>query len=139
MCQYTFHKNCTLLTKTEFDDFMQSGSEDWTCRICAESLFPLDHAVENEDFFNILDAFYNVSVFNNPEAMHKKIFNTFELNEDNECIPCGDIDPDKFYHNDISYAMQSTCNYCSEYSFNDLLQKFFQNINTFIFFSYEYT
>ena len=39
MCQYTFHKNCTLLTKNEFDDFMQSGSQDWTCRICAENLY----------------------------------------------------------------------------------------------------
>ena len=43
------------------------------------------------DFLNILDAFYNVSVFNNPEAMHKKIFNPFELNEDNQYIPWGDI------------------------------------------------
>ena len=53
MCQYTFHTTCTLLTKTESDDFMQSGSQDLTCRICAESLFPFNHAVENEDFLNI--------------------------------------------------------------------------------------
>ena len=54
MCQYTFHKNCRLLTKTELGDFMQSGSQDWTCGICAESLFLFNHAVENGDFLNIL-------------------------------------------------------------------------------------
>ena len=129
-----FSQNCTLLTKTEFDDFMQSGSQDWTCRICAESLFPFNHAVENEDFWIILDEFYNVSVLNNPAAMHKKIFNPFELNEDNEYIPGVDIDPDNLYYNDISYSMQSTYNYCSEDSFNELFQKNFQNIDTFSFF-----
>ena len=101
-----FPQKLYIINKKWFDDFMQSGSQDWTCKICAESLFPFNHAVENEDFLNILDEFYNISVFNNPEAMHKKIFNPFELNEDNEYIPCVDIDPDNFYYNDISYYMQ---------------------------------
>ena len=62
----------TLLTKTEFDDFMQSGFQDWTCRICAESLFQLNHAVENEDFFNSLNEFYIAAIFNDSEYMKKK-------------------------------------------------------------------
>ena len=68
--------------------------------------------------------------------MHQKIFNPFQSNEHNEYIPCVDIDPDNFYYNDISYSMQSTCNYCSKDSFNDLFQKKIQNIDIF---SYEYT
>ena len=66
--------------------------------------------------------------------MHKKIVYPFELNEDDEYIPCVDIGPDNFYYNDISYSMQSTCNYCSEDSFNYLFQKNFQNLDTFSFF-----
>ena len=66
--------------------------------------------------------------------MHQKIFNPFQSNEHNEYNPCVDIDPDNFYYNDISYSMQSTCNYCSKDSFIELFQKKIQNIDTFSFF-----
>ena len=62
---------------------MQFGSQDWTYKIC-------------KDFLNILDECYNVSVFNNPDAMHKKIFNPFKLNEDSEYVLCVNVDPDNF-------------------------------------------
>ena len=99
-----FSQKCYLVIKIEFHDFMQWGSKDWTCRICAESSFWFNLAVENEDFLNILDEFYNVSIFD-PEALHKNIFNPFELNEENEYIPCVDINPDNYNYSDISYSM----------------------------------
>ena len=107
ICQYTFNKNCTVLTKTEFDGFIKYGSQDWNCSICAESLFPINHAVGNEDFLNILNEFYNASYFNNPESMQKEVFNPFKLNEDNEYISCIDIDLDNCCYHDISCTVQS--------------------------------
>ena len=51
--------------------------------------------------------------------MQKKIFNPFQLTEDNEYMPCFDTEPDICY-----YYVQSNCSYCPEDSFNDFFIQF---------------
>ena len=54
-----------------------------------------------------------------------KIFNPFDINEDDDDIIeyHGDIDPDKCYFNEYSYKLFKNCNYYTDDSFNKYLSR----------------
>ena len=107
---YIIRRNCTVLTKSEFGDFMQSGFQEGTCMIYAEFSF-IFYLVGNYNLLDGSDQFYKAPIFNDPDFMQKKMFHLVELYEDKENIPCVDIYPDNYFNNEISYSVQCICNY----------------------------
>ena len=96
------HRNCTLFTINEYDDFIKSGNLDWTCRICIESIFPFNRITDDDVFQNsLVEYFSDCHPFNIDSTQHK-IFNPFNLNDEKDYLPCTDIDPDSCYYNDLS-------------------------------------
>ena len=131
LCSSPVHKNCTLFTKNEYHDFIISGSPDWTCQNCVESIFPFNHIIDDNVFFGcLLELCYDCSLFY-PDYVQPKIFYPFDLNDEKDYIPCSDIDPDSCYCNDLSYTIQMNSNYYHEDSFNHFLAKSFKYGETF--------
>ena len=118
ICSSPVHKNCTLLTKNEYHDFIISGSPDWTCQNCVESIFPFNHIIDDNVFLGcLLELPYDYCLFY-PDYVQPKIFYPFDLNDEKDHIPCSDIDPDSCYYNALSYTIQMNSNYYHEDSFN---------------------
>ena len=130
-CHTLVHRNCTLFTINEYDDFIKTGNLDWTCRICIETIFPFNRITDNHVFQNsLVELFSDCHPFNNDSTQHK-IFNPFNLNDEKDYIPCTDIDPDSCYYNDLSFSIQKNSNYYHEESFNHSLQRVFNGHDTF--------
>ena len=104
-CLNTFHKNCTLLTETEFKDFSERQPNLWSCRICNEDLFVFNHIDDNDIFHRCLQE------LNLDNAMLASVYNQdlilqpFELNEDNDDIPLSDLDPDLAFYNNTHHIL----------------------------------
>ena len=127
LCSYPIHRNCTLFTNNEYDDFVKTGSQDWTCRICAESIFPFNHIVVHDVFQSALFELSSDCCLLDPDYVQPKMFHPFNLNDEKDYIPCTDIDPDSCYYNELSFSIQKNSNYYHEDSFNHSLLKTFQN------------
>ena len=54
LCCHSVHRNCTLFTFIEYDEFIKTGSPDWTCGICLESIFPFNYMVDDAAFHSVL-------------------------------------------------------------------------------------
>ena len=130
-CHNLVHRNCTLFTINEYDDFIKTGNLDWTCRICIETIFPFNRITDNHVFENSLVEFFSDCRPFNIDSTQHKIFNPFNLNDEKDYIPCTDIDPDSCYYNDLSFSIQKNSNYYHEESFNHSLQRVFNGHDTF--------
>ena len=123
LCYHPVHRNCSLFSCNEYNEFIKNGRRDWTCRICLESVFPFNHMVNDTVFHNVLVEFANDYCLLDPWFIQAKIFDPFSLNDEKEYLPCTDIDPDSCYYNELSFCIQMNGNYYDEASFNRSLQK----------------
>ena len=88
---------------------------------------PYNHIEDDSEFLNALygDSLERYCVPINRYS--SRIFNPFEINEDESNVPHGDIDPDTMYFNEISYKINMNSKYYLEKSFNEYIKK--NNIN----------
>ena len=131
LCSYPIHRNCTLFTNDVYNDCVKTGSQDWTCRICAEPIFPFNHIVVDDVFQSALLELFSDCCLLDPDYLQPKMFDLFNLNDEKDYIPCTDIDPDSCYYNELSFSIQKNSNYHHEDSFNHSLLKVFQNSDLF--------
>ena len=130
LCSKLTHRNCTLFTIKEYNDFVKTGNPAWTCRICAESIFPFNHIVDNDVYYSsLLELTSDCRLFG-PDYAQTKIFDPFDLNDEKDYIPCTDINPDSYYYNDLSLSIQQNSNYYHENSFNQSFQRVFYDNDT---------
>ena len=95
-CKYT-HRNCSGLSKAQYE-YVRSDTS-WYCKKCIEEIFPFNH-IDDECIF--LRAISEISVSSDIIVRYHsecKIFNPFEINEDDSNILeyHGDLDPDKCF------------------------------------------
>ena len=62
------------------------------------------------------------------EDLSAKLFNPFEINNDDIYYPLCDIDPDAHYFNELNAHISQNCNYYYEHSFSSVIQSRFPNI-----------
>ena len=79
--------------------------------------------VDDTVFHNVLIEFANDGRLLDPCFIQPQIFDPFNLNDENNYIPCTDIDPDSCYYNELSFSIHMNINYYDEASFNHSLQK----------------
>ena len=105
----------------------------WFCRPCVEGFFPFNHFEDDYDFMKCVQAMSHSSNIATGLWNSMKIFNPFDINEDdNEIIEYhGDIDPDRCYFNEYSYKLFKNCNYYTDDSFNKYLQQHNISDNSF--------
>ena len=106
-----------------------NGSADPVLR----DFFPFNHFEDDNDFMKCVQAMSHSSNIATGLQNSMKIFNPFDINEDdNEIIEYhGDIDPDRCYFNEYSYKLFKNCNYYTEDSFNKYLQQHNISDNSF--------
>ena len=62
------------------------------------------------------------------EALSAKLFNPFEINNDEIYYPLCDIDPDAHHFNELNAHISQNCNYYYEHSFSSVIQNRFTSI-----------
>ena len=88
-------------------------------------MFPFNH-IDDECIF--LKAISEISTSSDIIIRHhteSKIFNPFEINEDDSNILeyQGDLDPDKCFFNHHSHSLLEACNYQTEQTFNNYVSR----------------
>ena len=73
----------------------------WFFRLCVEGCFPINDFYDDNDFMKCIE---ELSLYSDIAARllnNTKVFNPYEINEDDDDIVeyHGDIDPDKYYFN----------------------------------------
>ena len=117
-CKYT-HRNCSGLSKAQYEYVRFDTS--WYCKKCIEDIIPFNH-IDDKCIF--LRAISEISVNSDIIVRYHsecKIFNPFEINEDDSNILeyHGDLDPDKCFFNQHSHSLLKACNYQTEQTFNN--------------------
>ena len=79
----------------EYLSYIELNRSSWYCCDCIIEIFPFNH-IENDELFisevNSLDLELETI-----EALSAKLFNPFEINNDDVYYPLCDIDPDAHY------------------------------------------
>ena len=81
-----------------------------------------------DDDLDFLEVLYEMRDYGDPVSLdtllrmvRDKVFNPFELNDDDESLPFSQYDPDiQYYNSQINYSLHS-CNYYLEDSLNKVL------------------
>ena len=87
------------------------------CVLCCESIYPYNHIYCNNDFMCVIKENHTESDKFSLMNSNEKVFNPFELNNNDidDIFPTPDIDPDKHFYNQTSTVCHS--NYYLEDSF----------------------
>ena len=130
-CHAEIHYNCCGLLLSAFEKEISTGK--WFCRPCVGGIFPFNHFEDDNDFMKCVQAMSHSSNIATGLQNSMKIFNPFDINEDDNEITeyHGDIDPDRCYFNEYSYKLFKNCNYYTEDSFNKYLQQHNISDNSF--------
>ena len=118
---------CWMTSKSALSD------GNWFCRLCVEGFFPFNHFYDDNDFLKCIEELSKSSDITARLHNSTKVFNPFDINEDNNDIIeyHGDIDPDICYFNEYSYKLFENCNYYTDDSFNKYLAKHAISNNSF--------
>ena len=110
---------CWVILKMKY--LQANGSADPVLR----DFFPFNHFEDDNDFMKCVQAMSHVSDIVTGLQNSMKIFNPFDINEDDNEINeyHGDTDPDRCYFNEYSYKLFKNCNYYTEDSFSKYLQQ----------------
>ena len=130
-CKADIHYNCSGLLLDDFESALSDGN--WFCRLCVEGFFPFNHFYDDNDFLKCIEELSKSSDITVRLHNSTKVFNPFDINEDdNDIIEYhGDIDPDKCYFNEYWYKLFENCNYYTDDSFNKHLAKHAISNNSF--------
>ena len=121
-CKYT-HRSCSGLSKAQYEYVRFDTS--WYCKKCIEEIFPFNH-IDDECIF--LRAISEISVNSDIIVRYHsecKIFNPFEINEDDSNILeyHVNLDSDKCFFNQHSHSLLEACNYQTEQTFNNYVSR----------------
>ena len=121
-CKY-IHRNCSGLLNAQYE-YVKSDTS-WYCKKYIGEMFPFNH-IDDESIF--LKAISEISPSSDIIIRHhteSKIFNPFEINEDDSNILeyQGDLDPDKCFFNQHSHSLLEACNYQTEQTFNNYVSR----------------
>ena len=107
----------------EYLSYIELNGSSWYCCDCITEIFPFNH-IENDELFisevNSLDLELETI-----EALSAKLFNPFEINNDDVYYPLCDIDPDAHYFYEFNAHVSQNCNYYYENSFSSVIQNRF--------------
>ena len=122
-CCKHIHRNCSGLLNAQYE-YVKSDTS-WYCKKCIGEMFPFNH-IDDESIF--LKAISEISTSSDIIIRHhteSKIFNPFEINEDDSNILeyQGDLDPDKCFFNHHSHRLLEACNYQTEQTFNNYVSR----------------
>ena len=96
ICTYFYHMKCISLDPENLS-YIELNRSSWYCCGCITKIFPFNH-IEHDELFisevNSLDL-----ELESIEALSAKLFNPFEINNDEIYYPLCDIDPDAHYFN----------------------------------------
>ena len=122
-CKADIHYNCSVLLLDDFESALSDGN--WFCRLCVEGFVRFNHFYDDDDFLKCIEELSKSSDITARLHNSTKVFNPFDINEDdNDIIEYnGDIDPDKCYFNEYSYKLFENCNYYTDDSYNKYLAK----------------
>ena len=115
-CKLPCHIRCLHDVAPSDELFANRDANIWLCPICIESVLPFSHIFEDADFLNAIADLQSTTIPISFTDLDDKIFNPFELNDDERILPLVDIDPDLNFFNTID-GFATNCNYHFQDSF----------------------
>jgi hypothetical protein len=131
-CKKNYHLNC--LPNISVNDALYADqSSNWICMQCLNDAIPFNHFDENCDFLNCVLEMQTAEANLSFKSLDDRLFNPFEINDDEKILPLVDLDPDLNYFNNID-GCSMNCNYHTISSFNKNFQNTTLNSDTFSLF-----
>ena len=115
-CLRFIHKNCSNLYKKDLDEII-SENRSWSCLNCNENNFPFNNISENEPFYASI-RMHNDSKVNEAETFCNRLFEPFEINENDYIHQDIDSDPDIHFYNQNQLISNLNSKYYSESGFS---------------------
>ena len=125
ICTYFYHMKCISLDPENLS-YIELNRSSWYCCDCITTIFPFNHIEHDELFISEVNSFD--LELETIEALSAKLFNPFEINNDEIYYPLRDIDPDAHYFNELNAHISQNCNYYYEHSFSSVIQNRFTSI-----------
>ena len=121
-CKYTL-RNCSDLSKAQYEYVRFDTS--WYYKKCIGEFFLFNHSDYECIFLRVIS---KISVSSDIMVTYHsecKIFNPFEMNEDESNILeyQDDLDPDNCFFNQHSHSLLEACNYQTEQTFNNYVSR----------------
>ena len=96
------------------------NKNNWLCKFCTSSIFPFNHVDENDEFIAAISEESIKCEVVTLESLEGKMFNPFELNEQDSSFSLCDADPDlQFYDYNRHINSLVNCKYYLENNFSD--------------------
>ena len=109
-----------------------SSLDNWICLFCIEDALPFNHITNDDEFVNAISENWNIYSKFSVKELEDRIFNPFEINDDNIALPTYDIDPDINYFNHVnSIYKYGNSDYFYEESFNNRCKQLFLDSQSF--------
>ena len=125
ICCFYYHMKCISLDPNDLSN-IELNRSSWYCCNCITAIFPFIHIANNELFiFEVNSMDFELKTI---EDLSVKLFNPFEINNDDIYYPLCDIDPDAHYFNELNAHISQNCNYYYGHSFSSVIQCRFPNI-----------
>ena len=116
-CMRMYHVRCI---DNAAQDNSMFNKNNWLCKFCTSSIFPFNHIDENDEFIAAISEESIKCEVVTLESLEGKMFNPFELNEQDSTFSLGDADPDlQFYDDNRHINNLVNCKYYLENNFND--------------------
>ena len=125
ICTYLYHIKCISLDPENLS-YIELNRSSWYCCDCITQIFSFNHIEHDELFISEVNSFD--LELETIEALSAKLFNPFEINNDEIYYPLWDIDPDAHYFNELNADISQNCNYYYEHSFSSVIQNRFTSI-----------
>ena len=117
-CNYKYHIKCISLNTNQQNEFL-AMAESWMCPLCLEEIFPFNKIEEEGEFLATMLGMDNLRILAN--VLEDKIFQPFEVNDQDHALPGHDIDPDINFYNEMYSSSGGHCNYYSEDTFRNAI------------------
>ena len=85
---------------------------NWICLSCISKALPFNKIIENSDFIQTISESWVNKQPLELQRLQDRVFNPFEINDDNILLPTNDIDPDvQFFDGEASVYKYGNSNY----------------------------
>ena len=115
-CQRSCHVNCVPNLNNNEAELLTN----WICLSCISKALPFNKIIENSDFIQTISESWVNKQPLELQRLQDRVFNPFEINDDNILLPTNDIDPDvQFFDGEASVYKYGNSNYFFKNTFND--------------------
>ena len=122
ICDGFCHIKCLPFINKNDVPYITSLDTKWSCIKCNAQIFPYNHTDDDDEFLSTLSENW----FGNQMYIGKfenKLFQPFELNDEEEHLPQHHSDPDYQYFNEYALYSASNCKYHTSETFKKEIQK----------------